>query len=166
MQRIFFLFGRQITLLIVLVRLNCGVSLKNKRTKPLLAIYNNVTVSRISDEIWKNSVPQWGIEPCSLELLTLHGVGFRFPSQLPSTGMVLKLGASIITARPLKGTWSTSYSPCMSSSVADLHSKILDAPPPRGSKFFQFHAVFGKFWRNCMLAPPPWGVGAPSSVKT
>ena len=66
--------------------------LKNKRTKPLLAIYHNVTVSRISDEIWKNSVPQWGIEPCSLELLTLHGVGFRFPSQLPSTGMVLKLG--------------------------------------------------------------------------
>ena len=39
-------------------------------------------------------------------------------------------------------------------SVADLHSKILDARPPRGSKFFQFHAVFGKFWRNCMLAPP------------
>ena len=27
--------------------------------------------------------------------------------------------------------------------VADLHSKILDAPP-RGSKFFQFHAVFGE----------------------
>ena len=27
--------------------------------------------------------------------------------------------------------------------------------PPRGSKFFQFHAVFGKFWRNRMLAPPP-----------
>ena len=26
------------------------------------------------------------------------------------------------------------------------------APP--GSKFFQFHAVFGKFWQNRMLAPP------------
>ena len=26
--------------------------------------------------------------------------------------------------------------------------------PPRGSKFFQFHAVFGKFWQNRMLAPP------------
>ena len=26
---------------------------------------------------------------------------------------------------------------------------------PRGSKFFQFHAVFGKIWHNCMLAPPP-----------
>ena len=50
--------------------------------------------------------------------------------------------------------------------VADLHSKILDAPPPRGSKFFQFHAVFGKFWRNRMLAPPPRGVGAPSSGKS
>ena len=35
-------------------------------------------------------------------------------------------------------------------SVADLHSKILDAPPPtRGSKFF-----------------PPWGVGAPTSRKS
>ena len=38
--------------------------------------------------------------------------------------------------------------------VADLHSKILDARPPWGSKFFQFHAVFGKFWQNHMLAPP------------
>ena len=32
--------------------------------------------------------------------------------------------------------------------------------PSGGSKFFQFHAVFGKFWQNRMLAPP-WGVGAP-----
>ena len=38
-------------------------------------------------------------------------------------------------------------------SVADLHSKFLDACLP-GSKFFQFHAVFGKFWQNHMLAPP------------
>ena len=36
--------------------------------------------------------------------------------------------------------------------MADLHSKILDAPPE--SKFFQFHAVFGKIWQNHMLAPP------------
>ena len=36
---------------------------------------------------------------------------------------------------------------------------------PRGPKFFQFHAVFGKIWQNCMLAPPP-GVGAPSSGKS
>ena len=34
-------------------------------------------------------------------------------------------------------------------------------PPPWGSKFFQFHAVFGKFWRNRMLAPPPPGELAP-----
>ena len=38
--------------------------------------------------------------------------------------------------------------------VADLHSKILEARP-QGSKFFQFHAVFGKIWQNCMLVPPP-----------
>ena len=37
------------------------------------------------------------------------------------------------------------------------------APP--GSNFFQYHAVFGKFWINRMLAPP-WGVGAPSSGKS
>ena len=41
----------------------------------------------------------------------------------------------------------------MTLSVADLHSKILDACPP-GSKFFQFHTVFGKIWQNRMLAPP------------
>ena len=38
--------------------------------------------------------------------------------------------------------------------VEDLHSKILDALPS-GSKLFQFHAVLGKFWQSCMLAPPP-----------
>ena len=36
--------------------------------------------------------------------------------------------------------------------------------PPRGPKFFQFHAVFGKIWENRML--PPRGVGAPSSGKS
>ena len=42
--------------------------------------------------------------------------------------------------------------------MADLHSKILDVrPPPPGSKFFQFHAVFGKIWQNRKLAPPPRG---------
>ena len=49
--------------------------------------------------------------------------------------------------------------------VADLHSKILDVRPPWGSKFFQFHAVFGKFWQNRMLAPPQ-RVGALSSGKS
>ena len=39
------------------------------------------------------------------------------------------------------------------------------APPPGESKFFQFHAVFGKIWQNRMLAPPR-GVGAPSSGKS
>ena len=29
-----------------------------------------------------------------------------------------------------------------------------DARFPRGSKCFQFHAVFGKIWQNRMLAPP------------
>ena len=51
-------------------------------------------------------------------------------------------------------------------SVADLHSKILDVPP--GSKFFQFHAVFGKFWENRMLPPPgrlaPPPRGNPGSI--
>ena len=43
----------------------------------------------------------------------------------------------------------------MMHTVVDLQSKILDAPPPsRGSKFFQFHAVFGEIWQNRMLVPP------------
>ena len=47
-----------------------------------------------------------------------------------------------------------------SRAVADLHSKILEPRPtphphPRGSKFFQFHAVFGKIWQNRMLVPCP-----------
>ena len=51
-------------------------------------------------------------------------------------------------------------------SVAHLRGEGIarDAHPP-GSKFFQFHAVFGKFWQNCMLASP-WGIGAPSSGKS
>ena len=51
-------------------------------------------------------------------------------------------------------------------SVADLRGGAGDArPPPPGSKFFQFHAVFGKIRQIRMLAPP-WGVGAPSSGKS
>ena len=49
--------------------------------------------------------------------------------------------------------------------VADLHNKILDVRPPWGSKFFQFHAVFGKIKQNRMLAPPRV-VGAPFSGKS
>ena len=40
---------------------------------------------------------------------------------------------------------------CFTITVADQHSKILD--DPKGSKFFHFHAVFGKIWQNRMLAP-------------
>ena len=46
---------------------------------------------------------------------------------------------------------------------ADLHSKILDAPPggPNSFNFMQFLGKFGKIvcWH------PPWRVGAPSSGK-
>ena len=37
--------------------------------------------------------------------------------------------------------------------VADLGGHRGRAPP-WAPKFFQFHAVFGKIWQNCMLAPP------------
>ena len=49
--------------------------------------------------------------------------------------------------------------------VADLRGAQGTRPPPLGSKFFRFHAVFGKFWQNRMFAPPR-GVGAPSSGKS
>ena len=39
-------------------------------------------------------------------------------------------------------------------SVADLHSKILDAPPPRGPNSFNFMQFLGNFWQNRMLVPP------------
>ena len=38
-------------------------------------------------------------------------------------------------------------------SVAGLRGSTRDVPSP-GPKFFQFHAVFGKIWQNCMLVPP------------
>ena len=37
--------------------------------------------------------------------------------------------------------------------VADLKGSR-GMHPPRWSKFFQFHAVFGQIWQNHMLAPP------------
>ena len=52
-----------------------------------------------------------------------------------------------------------SYVHCLEYSVVDLHSEILLAPP--GSKFFQFIAVFGKFWQNHMSHPP---MGTPGSA--
>ena len=38
---------------------------------------------------------------------------------------------------------------------------VTDLRDPWGSKFFQFHAVFGKIWQNLMLAPPSPGQLAP-----
>ena len=35
-------------------------------------------------------------------------------------------------------------------------------PPPRASKFFQFHAVFGRIYQNCVFTPPPGRVHAPT----
>ena len=40
-------------------------------------------------------------------------------------------------------------------SVADLRGGVRDARPPLASKFFQFHAVFGRIWQNCVFTPPP-----------
>ena len=45
--------------------------------------------------------------------------------------------------------------------VADLRGGARDAGPPPGSKFFQFHAVFGKLWQNRMLAPSPGELAPP-----
>ena len=49
--------------------------------------------------------------------------------------------------------------PC---SVADLYSRILDAPPPR-SNFLHFHAVFGLFLPNNGLASPVSGCPPPEN---
>ena len=48
--------------------------------------------------------------------------------------------------------------------VEEVHKKEVDQcrikgwregrAPLQGSKFFRFHAVFGKNWQNRMLAPP------------
>ena len=40
---------------------------------------------------------------------------------------------------------------------------VRDARPPWASKFFRFHAVFGKIWR---VHAPPWRVHAPPSGKS
>ena len=48
--------------------------------------------------------------------------------------------------------------------VADPRGRGTHAPPPR-SQILSI-SVFGKIWQNCMLAPPPRGVGAPSSGKS
>ena len=39
-------------------------------------------------------------------------------------------------------------------------------PPPRPSKFFQFHAVFGRIWQNCVFTPPTWRVHAHTEGKS
>ena len=40
---------------------------------------------------------------------------------------------------------------------------VRDARPPRASKFFRFHAVFGKIWR---VHAPPGGFTPPPSGKS
>ena len=43
-------------------------------------------------------------------------------------------------------------------SLADLGGGVRDARPPWASKFFRFHAVFGKIWR---VHAPPGGFTPP-----
>ena len=42
--------------------------------------------------------------------------------------------------------------------LADLGGGVRDARPPWASKFFRFHAVFGKIWR---VHAPPGGFTPP-----
>ena len=55
-----------------------------------------------------------------------------------------------------------------------LQKRFFQALNPQGSKFFQVHAVFGKFWQNRVLSPPqlphpppprPTRVGTPNLGK-
>ena len=74
--------------------------------------------------------PHPGITFCEKTNETMQGLDRRFRNFLNCSTGSLKL----------KNQW-------------DQHSKSLDAPLS-GSKFFQFHSVFGKIWQNRKLAPP------------
>ena len=53
---------------------------------------------------------------------------------------------------------------CLFVTLADLGGGVRDArPPPWASKFFRFHAVFGKIWR---VHAPPGGFTPPPSGKS
>ena len=58
--------------------------------------------------------------------------------------------------------------PWISYSLADLRGREgRMPPPPLASKFFRFHAVFGKIWQNCVFTPyPPPRIHAPTSGKS
>ena len=57
-------------------------------------------------------------------------------------------GIREIPSRQIKAIRMTVLEKCLPA-VADQRGRKGRAP---GSKFFQFHAVFGKFWQNRMLA--------------
>ena len=65
--------------------------------------------------------------------------------------------------RLLKNLESFGSSDFGDTSLADLRGGVKGPP---GSKLFQFHAVFGEIWENCMLAPTSRRVGAPISRKS
>ena len=51
--------------------------------------------------------------------------------------------------------------------VADLRGgREGRAPPPLGAQILSISCSFWKIWQNRMLAPPPRGVGTPSSGKS
>ena len=50
--------------------------------------------------------------------------------------------------------------------VADLHSKILDAPPPPGVQILSISCSFWEILAKSYVGAPLWGVGAPSSGKS
>ena len=72
-------------------------------------------------------------------------------------------GRHPLTTTAVDGTHPTGMHSCLQWQIYIV--KFWTRPPPPGSKFFQFHAVFGKIWQNRKLAPPR-RVGAPSSGKS
>ena len=89
--------------------------------------------------------------------------------------IVLESSYQAFDSPKTEGTAGCILTSCVVIPVADLHSKILDAPAPR-SKFFHFHAVFGKIFifmqflekfgkivcRPPPPPPPPRGLAPPS----
>ena len=50
--------------------------------------------------------------------------------------------------------------------LADLHSKLWTHAPPGRPNSFEFHAVFGRIWQNCMFTSLPRRVHAPTWGKS
>ena len=124
----------------------CKVEVQGQLASPLTKISQALTRTCSCEITWMTSV----IKMCEIEVIEIDLVADFYLKSLVFGGGTQREFKTHEQEHKQTGLLVDFTLLIVMYAVADLHSKLLDAP---ASKFFQFHAVFEKNWQNRMLAP-------------